>query len=180
MHERYALPEASLHRLEEFLDGDSNEHGLDFVGTHGFLCAITVGPPLSADEWLDTLFEGEVPAALRDDLLAWQKSLHACLYHEQEPALPCALTPDLDGNELTDWCVGFMEGMFCQEEAWHADEADAIAEMTLPMVAISGLIDDPELSRIRRNPKLLNQLARQIPQVLTDLYLFFHAPRTHD
>ena len=37
MHELYALPESTLARLEDFLDGDDNEHGLDFCGTHGFL-----------------------------------------------------------------------------------------------------------------------------------------------
>ena len=33
-----------LDLLSDYLDGDQNEHGLDFAATHGFLCAIAVGP----------------------------------------------------------------------------------------------------------------------------------------
>lgn len=45
-----------LDQLSEYLDGDHNEYGLDFAATHGFLCAIAVGPQF--DRWLDELFEG--------------------------------------------------------------------------------------------------------------------------
>ncbi len=179
MHELYALPESTLARLEDFLDGDDNEHGLDFCGTHGFLCAVTVGPVRESSEWLDALFEGEVPADLVVDLLAWQKSLHACLYHEQPLELPCTLqfSSTKEGNELTDWCIGFMEGVFSQEEAWYARDEEHVAELTLPMVTVSGLVEDPELEQMRRQPKLMMQLVRQIPEILSEIYLLFHAPR---
>lgn len=45
-----------LDQLSEYLDGDHNEYGLNFAATHGFLCAIAVGPQF--DLWLDELFEG--------------------------------------------------------------------------------------------------------------------------
>ena len=45
----------NLDLLSEYLDGDDNEHGLDFAATHGFLCAIAVGPAF--DKWLDELFD---------------------------------------------------------------------------------------------------------------------------
>ncbi len=35
-----------LDLLSEYLDGDQNEYGLDFAATHGFLCAIAVGPAI--------------------------------------------------------------------------------------------------------------------------------------
>ncbi|HNJ87105.1 MAG TPA: UPF0149 family protein, partial [Agitococcus sp.] len=76
------------------------------------------------------------------------------------------------------WCVGFMEGMFCNEEAWYAKNEDLVIELTLPIVSISGLIEDPELNKIRKNRKLLQQFAREIPEVLTELYLLFNAPQT--
>lgn len=179
MHELYALPDSTLDRLADYLDGDSNEHGLDFCGTHGFLAAVTVGPKREADEWLSELFEGQVPAELVEDLKAWQKSMHACLYHEQNLTLPCDLqfSSTREGNELTDWCVGFMEAIFSQEESWYARDEDLVAELTLPMVVVSGLVEDPELEQMRRQPKLMMQLVRQIPEILTELYLLFHAPR---
>lgn len=42
-----------LDLLSNYLDGDQNEYGLDFAATHGFLCAIAVGPTF--DRWLDEL-----------------------------------------------------------------------------------------------------------------------------
>ncbi len=179
MHELYALPESTLDRLRGFLDGESNEHGLDFCGTHGFLCAVTVGPVREPAEWLEALFEGQVPTELTADLMAWQKSLHAVLYHEQTLTLPCPLVyaSSADGNELTDWCVGFMEGVFSREEAWYARDEELVAEMTLPMVVVSGLVEDPELEHMRRQPKLMMKLVKEIPEILTEIYLHFHAPR---
>ena len=176
MHEQYALSTDAEARLRDFLDSEENEHGLDYAGTHGFLCATTVGPADDSDGWLDTLFEGVVPQALVPDLLAWRKSLHACLYHEVVPEMPCALNPT--DEALVEWCIGFMEAMFSREEDWYASDEQAIVEMTLPMVTISGLVEDPDIDSIRRNPKLMQQLAKQIPAILSDLYLHFHAPRT--
>ena len=43
-----------LDLLSEYLDGDQNEHGLDFAATHGFY-AIAVGPKF--DRWLDELLK---------------------------------------------------------------------------------------------------------------------------
>ena len=179
MHEQYALSTDTLARLEDYLDSEVNENGLNFCGTHGFLCAITVGPNTEKPLWLDALFEGQVPQEWIADLEAWQKSIHALLYHEQTLRLPCDLVVSLDDdNDLTDWCVGFMEGMFCNEEAWYAKNEDLVIELTLPIVSISGLIEDPELNKIRKNRKLLQQFAREIPEVLTELYLLFNAPQT--
>ena len=36
--------------------------------------------------------------------------------------------------------------------------------------------DDDELQHIRRDIKLCRELAQQIPDVLTEIYLLFHAP----
>ena len=44
-----------LDLLSNYLDGDQNEYGLDFAATHGFLCAIAVGPKF--DRWLEELFD---------------------------------------------------------------------------------------------------------------------------
>jgi len=177
MFEHYALSEATLAKLESFLDSEENEHGLDFCGTHGFLCAVTVGPTLEQSVWLNALFEDHVYEELVADLVAWQKSIHALLYHEKTLQLPCDLVADVEENELTDWCVGFMEGMLSNEDAWYSQDEDTIVELTLPIVTISGLVEDEELDKLRTNQKLLQQLAREIPEVLTELYLFFQAPK---
>lgn len=187
MHENHALPVATRQRLQDFLDGDDNVDGLDFIATHGFLSALTVGPDTPpVDIWLPALFD-EQPICqdpvraeqVRQDLEDWRKEIHATLYHGQPLALPCPLTlKATDTTDLNDWCAGFMEGMFLKEASWYDSDEDLIADLTLPMVVLSDLIDDPELQHIRRDQKLVRELAQQIPDVLTELYLHFHAPRT--
>lgn len=185
MHEQYALSAAQLDELRAFLDSDTNENGLDFAGTHGFLTGVTVGPAFpSAEAWLARLFDD---AAIADDaataekvktlILGWQKSIHATLYHEQQVLPPCPLKADVsESTPLTDWCIGFMEAMFAQEDAWYADNEDQVADLTLPMLVISELLDDEHIQAIRKDRKLLKELTEQIPDVVTELYLLFHAP----
>ncbi|MGB4343445.1 MAG: YecA family protein [Moraxellaceae bacterium] len=187
MHELHALPDATRQLLEDFLDGEENTDGLDFVATHGFLSAVTVGPrtpPVAA--WIKVLFDDQPvcadaakAAAITEALVAWQTEIHATLYHGQPLTLPCPLVLKTgEPTELNDWCVGFMEGMFMEENSWYEGDEDLIADLTLPMVVLSDLIDEPELQPLRRDPKLSRELAQQIPDVLTELYLHFYAPRT--
>lgn len=186
MHELHALPDTTRQMLENFLNGDDNTDGLDFVATHGFLTAITVGPGVPpVDEWLHALFDEQPVCAdaaqailIRDALQVWQKAIHATLYHGQPIAMPCTLTlKATESTDLNDWCVGFMEGMFLREANWYEGDEDLIADLTLPMMVLSDLIDEPELQPLRRDPKLSQELAQQIPDVLTEIYLHFHAPR---
>jgi len=185
MHEQYALPTGTLNALEDFLDSEANEHGLDFHGAHGFLTAITVGPRgmLDADA-LAAFFEDEdgsmdraQMATLTQQLQAWQKSIHAVLYHGSRLELPCPLIADPEEpNSLSDWCVGFMEGLFLDEDRWYAGNEDDIADLTLPMVVLSDLIEDDDLETLRRDKKLLKDMTASIPDLITELYLLFHAP----
>ena len=73
-----------LDLLSEYLDGDQNEHGLDFAATHGFLCAIAVGPKF--DKWLDELFDNnqkKVPAEIISQVKAWLESIRQSLDNEE-------------------------------------------------------------------------------------------------
>jgi len=91
--------------------------------------------------------------------------------------LPCPLYAEpLESTPLTDWCIGFMEAMFAQEEAWYTKDEDTVADLTLPMVVISELVEDDQIQAVRQDKKLLKELAQQIPDVVTELYLLFHAP----
>lgn len=185
MHEQYALAAADLDFLRDFLDSEQNENGLDFIGTHGFLCAVTVGPEFATPAaWLRRLFDeaiispdAAISARIEKLLQDWQKSIHAILYHGESVRLPCALQADAhESTPLTDWCIGFMEAMFEQEDAWYAKDEDSVADLTLPMVVISELVEDDQIDAIRKDKKLLKELSQQIPDVITELYLLFHAP----
>lgn len=179
MHELHALPDDTRQRLQDFLDNDENS--LSYISTHGFLCALTVGPEIPDPAvWLEALFDGNpFPAdhPIAADLQAWQKEIHATLYHGQTVKLPCSLdVKPMESTDLSDWCMGFMEGMFIKEDDWYAKDEELIADLTLPMVVLSDLIDDPEMQAIRQDKSLSRELAQQVPDVLTELYLQFHAP----
>lgn len=185
MHEQYALPEHTLDELANFLDGEANEHGLDFTATHGFLTALTIGPRGQLDDQaLAELFDGQAPhadaqasAELIADLKAWQKSIHAALYHGVRIELPCALEVDTtQDTDLNAWCAGFMEALFVDEERWYAEDEDDVADMTMPMLVLSDLVEDDDLQRLRRDRKMINSMAREIPELITTIYLYFHAP----
>lgn len=185
MHEQYALASADLDFLRDFLDSDANENGLDLAGTHGFLTAVTVGPAFpDIAAWLTQLFDHSpisqdetTTARVAALLVAWQKSIHATLYHEQPVVLPCPLVANpLESTPLTDWCIGFMEAMFAQEDEWYGKDEDTVADLTLPMVVISELVEDDQIQAVRQDKKLLKELSQQIPDVVTELYLLFHAP----
>ncbi len=187
MHENHALAPEARARLEAFLDGGSNENGLGFVATHGFLTALTVAPESPAiDVWLSELFDKQPVAndpglatQIAQDLDAWRKEIHAALYHGHPLALPCTLAIHADEpTDLNDWCAGFMEGMFLKEASWYDSDEDLVADLTLPMMVLSDLIDDPDIRQIRHDKKISRELAQQIPDVLTELYLHFHAPKT--
>lgn len=183
MHELHALPDDTRQRLQDFLDQDVNT--LDYIATHGFLCSLVVGPvEPPVEEWISALCDGETLSdneTIRNeviaDLVAWKKEIHARLYHGQSVELPCPLTVKTrDTTDLNNWCMGFMEGMYLREEEWYAGDEDLIADLTLPMVVLSDIIDDPDLQQIRGDIKLSRELAQQIPDVLTEMYLHFHAP----
>jgi uncharacterized protein len=187
MHENHALAPEVRQRLETFLDGEENSNGLGFVATHGFLTALTVGPESPAPEvWIPELFDNQPVAAdaaqaeqITRDLEAWRKEIHATLYHGQPLALPCSLAiHPSEPTDLNDWSAGFMEGMFLKEASWYDSDEDLVADLTLPMMVLSDLIDDPDIQQIRHDKKISRELAQQIPDVLTELYLHFHAPKT--
>lgn len=179
MHDRHALSHEQQTTLFDFLDSDANEHGLDAVASHGFLTALTVGPRGHLDATaLAALFDGQpVSDAVHDLLQAWQKSIHAALYHGERLQLPCELRVEVDtSTALNDWCAGFMEGLFLDEDAWYRDHEDDVADMTLPMVVLSELIEDDDLQTIRRDQRLIRDMARELPELVTALYLLYHAP----
>jgi len=151
-----------LDLLSNFLDGDQNEHGLDFAATHGFLCAIAVGPKF--DRWLDELFESnqkKVPSEIIEQIKAWLEIEEA----------------DVDSS-LGDWSVGFVDAMFLNEEAWFAPEfEEQLVDLTLPIMVFSGIDEeDPQMESFRRNGQLMDELAEEIPDNLNEIYLMYHTP----
>lgn len=177
--------EMSINELHDYLNSDSNEHGLDSIATHGFLTATVVGRPIA--NWLSALFEGQqadVPDSVKQALQRWQQSLLAQLKDEEPIELPFYHGDDDDvvdfspESDISIWSVGFVDAMYADEAAdWFddADSEDDVAMLTLPMVVLSGIDEDDEtLQELRGDDDMLAQMANSIEGNLTELYLLFH------
>ena len=168
-----------LDLLSEYLDGDQNEHGLDFAATHGFLCAIAVGPKF--DKWLDELFDNnqkKVPAEIITQVQAWLESIRQSLANEEGITFPFEIEEADTESSLGDWRVGFVDAMFLNEDAWFTEEfEEQLVDLTLPIMVFSGIDDeDPQMETFRRNGQLMDELAEEIPENLNELYLMYHTP----
>lgn len=165
--------------LEAYLDGEENEHGLDFAATHGFLCATVVGPELK--DWLNHLFDGQaatVPAPVLEAVKSWQEAIRQTLANDELIELPFEIEEAEVDSSLGDWSVGFVDALFLNEDNdWYDIDEEAIGMLTLPMMVFSGIDeDDPQMQSVRRNGDLMDEMAGEIPDNLTKLYLLFHAP----
>lgn len=168
-----------LDYLSNYLDGEDNEFGLDFAATHGFLCAVAVGPELKT--WLSLLFdenEKKVPAQVIEQVKQWLTDIRQTLANEELIEFPFEIEEADVDSSLGDWSVGFVDAMFLNEEAWFTDEIeDTLVELTLPIMVFSGIDEeDPQMESFRRNGQLMDDLAQEIPENLTDIYLLYHAP----
>lgn len=169
-----------LDLLADYLDGEHNEHGLDFAATHGFLCACVVGPELK--NWLSQLFENneaKVPKNIIEQIRLWREDIQQTLINEETIEFPFEIEEATEESSLGDWSVGFVDALFLNDEAWfQVDDADeeAIIMLTLPMMVFSGIEGETEMDNIRRNGDLMDELAEEIPENLTKLYLLYHSP----
>jgi uncharacterized protein len=168
-----------LDLLANYLDGEDNEYGLDFAATHGFLCATVVGPELA--NWLGHLFdgdEGKVPAQIIEHIKLWREDIQQTLINEEDIEFPVEIEEASVDSSLGDWSVGFVDALFLNDEAWfaEAENEEDVVMLTLPMMVFSGIEGEPEMENIRRNGDLMDELAEEIPENLTKLYLLYHAP----
>ncbi|ESK40485.1 hypothetical protein P256_00938 [Acinetobacter nectaris CIP 110549] len=168
-----------LDLLAEYLDGDQNEHGLDFAATHGFLSAIAVGPLFK--QWLEELFDQKqqsVPKNIIEQVKLWLDDIRQNLANEEGIDFPFEVEEADVDSSLGDWSVGFVDAMFLNEEAWFAPEfEEQLIDLTLPMMVFSGIDEeDPQMESFRRNGQLMDEIAEEIPNNLNELYLMYHTP----
>jgi len=175
-----AASELDLDFLAAYLDGEENEFGLDFAATHGFLCATVVGPELK--QWRKHLFdehESKVPAKVLEQVDLWRNDVLQTLLNEEEIQFPVEIEEISVESSLGDWAVGFVDALFLNDEAWfdQADEEEDVIMLTLPMMVFSGIEGEPDLESVRKNPDLMEEMADEIMDNLTKLFLIYHAPR---
>ncbi len=177
-----------LERLQQFLDADDlHDEALDYLAGHGYLTALSIAPvEVPEQEWIFELFAEEpkyTDDAQKTDIEGTLRDLKALigriLASDEDLEPPCELTlgdePDL--SDLRSWCVGFLEGVFLREEDWFAADEETVSELLLPIMVGSGLFEDqPEFAEIAQDEEMVQDMLDHIPDVLTQLYLLFHAP----
>jgi len=185
------LTDDELDRLDDFFYSDAApEESLDLIGVHGLLCAINIGPEaIPTEEWMEVIFNSEEPkwrdagekAEIEGLLLQLSKEIGSTLYNDEELDVPCELTivPE-DGEDLSDlvaWTQAFMEGVFLREEQWlDGPQADLAAELLLPFMVVSDLFEEKEIKQMRKDKSICAGMCAQIPELLVDMFLMFHAP----
>jgi uncharacterized protein len=142
--------------------------------------ACAVGPALA--NWQGHLFDGQianVPPAVVAQIEQWFVRICDTLADEQSIEFPFDEIDQLDvESNLGDWCIGFVDAIFVNEQTdWFDIDEEAVGMLTMPMMVFSGIEDDdPDLQAMRQNEDILEQMADEIPNNLTQLFLLFHAP----
>lgn len=173
--------------LQTFLDLDTHEEMMTYVQACGYLTALCISPETIPDqEWLAILF-GENPQFESDEqrqeienaLIGLKAQISRELSSEEELTIPCELDPgeDLEDSEINGWCMGFMEGVFLNEEIWFSKGEDEVSELLLPIMVGSTLFEEqPEFAEISQDTDLIADMLERIPELLTALYLLCNAP----
>ncbi len=160
----------------------AGEESLDYIGAHGFLTALAICPETVAiNEWLPTLF-GDSPTyqddseaeAILNLLSELKKKLQQALESGELIEPPLSLEGDHE-EDIQSWCSGFVEALFLREEVWFTGKEEVVAELTLPVMALSGLVEE-ELEELIEDDAQYESLIEQLPETLTDLYLLYRSP----
>lgn len=171
--------------LDQLLEKYAVEEAFTFDAVHGFLTAQAICPsPLAEKERNEIIFDGEAKLSSEDAntlnqaLASLKKIIDRDFNDEEGFTLSCeAELGDLDDEALFDWCGGFMESHFLNEDQWFADHEQEVCELLLPVMLGSGLFDEePEFAEILKDDALAEDMYSQIPEVLMELYLLFNSP----
>lgn len=169
--------------LSDFLESErAGEEALDFIGVHGFLTAIVICPEkVDSNEWLQALFYGrpnyldkKEETTITQLLIQLVKEIEINLSSGELLTLPCA-TDTGENPSLQSWCLGFIEALYLREAVWFKSNEEVIAELTLPVMTLSGVIEH-EFSEISDNNNMMIEFSQQLPETLTDLYLLYRSP----
>jgi uncharacterized protein len=172
----------STNVLINFLNSDNaDDEAMDFIEMHGYLTSLAIqSGNLSNDDMLGEIFSNDIHNdEITAAIFALKAEITQCLFNGEFPELPENSLSDDESDELILWASGFMQGIFAQEELWFAEHADEVAELTLPILSCSGLLDESdedEILDITSNDEIMDAMVEKIPDCAVDLYLLFNAP----
>jgi len=161
--------------LNTFFDSDElHEEAMYFIEMHGFLTSLAIQPgDLSQQQILNEIFvQSSANATIEEAIFELKRGIEKQLLNGD---FPDVLSDAEDEDSLTLWSAGFMQGVFAQEDIWFATYPEEIAELTLPILSSSGLLDD-DMEDISQSDEILDDMAEKIPDCIIDLYLLFNTP----
>lgn len=174
-------------KLQRVLDSDTdNPNGLNYLGMHGFLCALAAGPELLQQEPWEALLYGiedekdaltERQQQIQSFVQRWLHFINSHLYHHHPFHFPLNFNSiATEEDALTDWCDGFLDATTLAESAWYEKGEEKVGEILLPIVLASSEGSDPVFEELHQSPSEKKKLIADIPERLTDIYLFYRAP----
>ncbi|AFT66591.1 MAG: YecA family protein [Cycloclasticus pugetii] len=163
--------------LNTFFNSEKlSDEAMYFFEMHGFLTSLVVQPgSLSQQQILsEILADNDANASIEKAIFDLQKNIEQALLNGEFPTM-IGESEEPDEDFLTLWSSGFMQGVFMHEDLWFNSQPEDVAELTLPILACSELLDD-EIDEITQNDDLLDDMAEKIPDCVIDLYLLFNSP----
>jgi uncharacterized protein len=178
------LSNNQIQALEDILFDDTQESTLfDYFSLHGLVCACIVSPKnYSEEEIFDIIFE-DTPTTFNKEQETLVKSILSKLITKitqnltkgESVEIPLADEEAHEEEAINHWCIGFIEGFLLDEDSWFEHQPDIVAELLLPYMVLSDLFDDEDFDEIKENEELIDQFYENLSEILTDLYLFYHA-----
>jgi len=173
----------NINELNQYFNSNNlDDEAMEFIEMHGFLTSLSiVSGDLTDTAILEEIFSTkDYPTDVNGAITSLKSDISQALLNGDFPQLP--ETIELDENEEFDllslWSAGFMQGVFLNDQIWFTEYADEVAELTLPILSSSGLLDEEEseLLEITENDDILDAMVEKIPDCVVDLYLLFNAP----
>ncbi len=178
------LSETEFDQLADLVSQFEEEQQEDsFFFILGYITAQACSPkPCPPELWqanlLDTPLAEETQQPLQQLLqLAYQNAAQG-FAQGAGIELPFACNWDEENADyIADWCAGFLQTTFEQEELWLEPQELNMAELLLPIMALSGLFSEEEdFAEIEASPELLQAFTSQLPELLLDIYCQLNAP----
>ncbi|MEO1888672.1 MAG: YecA family protein [Cycloclasticus sp.] len=163
--------------LNDFFNADTlSEETMYLMEVRGFLTSLVIQPgSFSTNEILHNILgDAKADKPVTDAITALQQSIEQSLLNGE---FPDAASND-DEDSLSLWASGFMQGVFSQQDSWFETYPEEVAELTLPILSCSELLDgeDGDMDDINQNDDMLDDMAERIPDCVIDLYLLFNTP----
>ena len=179
------MPPFDLDELADWLEADQrNDDCMDIHAFHGMMTALNICGEQLDDQWLADAIDQPLTQLPESEAIAFAnasvalyKDIGEELYSDSNVSMTFEPTTNFEESDMQAWCQGFMEVVFKVPKAFEHKDEEQLALLLLPIEAASGFFtDEADFKQLYRQPKLLKQMFDDIPELLTDLYLLFHAP----